>query len=70
MSASLSEHRFRLSYKGVLHEYLICLFCDLLTGGSSRDEEIQGGGGDNRGTEENDEDAGYQICGDEKGCRG
>lgn len=46
------------------------LFYGILTGWSSRREKIQGGGGGDRRAEESDEDTGYKICGDEKGCRG
>lgn len=51
---------------------LMCVdfFCGVLTGWSSRSEKSQGGGGGDGGAEESDEDAGYQICGDEKGRGG
>lgn len=49
---------------------MYCLLCGLLTGWSSHSEKNGGGAGGDRGAEESDEDPGYQICGDEKGCRG
>lgn len=45
------------------------LFYDMLTGWSSCSKKIQGGRGGHRRAKESDENAGYQICGDEKGCR-
>lgn len=45
-------------------------FVFTLIGRSSCSKKSKGRGGDDRGAEESDEDAGYQICRDEKGCRG